>query len=220
MQALAILVDEDADHLKKVLRVLNGNDHIKVVGVAKNYRDAVIAIRELKPDIMLTDLELQDGTGLDLIREARKIHPKLQSIIVTDDVAQSSLFAALGVGAKGYILKDTLHDLIHYLNQLLGGGSPISPYMARWLVDNYRDNHQTVEGKPILSRQELEMLTLLSKGCSREEMARLSGISLNTVATYIKRIYTKLGVSSKTEAVFEAVQLGLIRIQRGSDKPN
>ncbi|OIQ00117.1 MAG: hypothetical protein AUK35_02970 [Zetaproteobacteria bacterium CG2_30_46_52] len=138
-------------------------------------------------------------------------------MIVTHDEDQTSLFQALGVGAKGYVLKECNADeMLRSLYQLIDGGSPISPRMARWLVANFQDKHQTIDGRPLLSKQELEMLRMLAKGCSREEMASVSEISVNTVATYLKRIYKKLGVNSKNEAVFEAAQLGLISIDRNS----
>jgi len=217
LRTTAILVDSDINYLKRLVRLIKGNGRICVVGVADSYPHALKLIEELKPDILLSDMQLKGGEGVNLIRQARTLQPSMKSMIVTEDEEQTSLFQALGVGAKGYILKESnAEEMLRYLYQLIDGGSPISPRIARWLVDNFQDKHQTIDGRPLLSKQELEMLRMLAKGCSRDEMASVSEISVNTVATYLKRIYKKLGVNSKNEAVFEAAQLGLISIDRNT----
>jgi DNA-binding NarL/FixJ family response regulator len=213
LAAKIIVVDRDVSFIEIIVPLIK-KKNIELAGVYKTYQHGLKAIKELQPDCMLTDFEVVGGSGLDLIRAARKLQPTLQTMIVTHSITQPDLFTALGVGAKGYVLKNThLDELSVYLDQFLDGGSPITPYMARWLVKNINDLNQTVEGKPMLSNNELSILTLLSKGCSRDEMANIQNISHNTVSTYIKRIYKKLGVGSQTEAVFEAVQLGLIRMK-------
>ena len=214
MTATVVIVDHDAKYLRKVIPQLARQEYFELLAVAKTYQEGLDALIEHSPNILLTDFDLDGGSGLDLIRASRRVLPHLQTMMLTERQCQTDLFKAIGVGAKGYVLKSvSASRLCEYIRQLIEGGSPMSPYMTRWLIDNINALNQTVEGRPSLSRQELAILTQLSKGYSRDDMAKLNDISTNTVATYIKRIYKKLGVRSKTEAVFEAVQLGLISIK-------
>jgi len=216
MSKTIILVDDNLDYLSLMSDAIAKINDIDVVAIAVDFDGGVNALHEHEPDIILSGLFLGKGdSGIDLIRTARRTQPKLQTMIVTNSDSEDYMFAALGVGAKGYLLKDMGCDsIVCCLQEMIKGDYPVSPLIDRRLDDNYHGIYRALDDTPLLSKKELAVLTMLSKGLSRKEIAEIKGLSPNTIATYIKRMYAKLGVSSKTEAVFEAVQLGLISLNR------
>lgn len=192
--------------------------------------DAMRWLDEQVPDIVLTDLGLPDGSGLDVIRRAREKHPDSEVLVITIFGDEAHVIQAIQAGAGGYLLKDTgLHALGDHLHHLRSGGSPLSPRIARLLIQQ----HQPVAPAPAprqspapreplassaaaatattpgaaLTPRELEVLTGIAKGFSYAELAELLAVSTNTVRTYIKRIYQRLSVNSRSEAVYEYNQI-------------
>ena len=132
---------------------------------------------------------------------------------------------AIEAGATGYLLKDSAPpDVIASIRALRAGGAPINPMIARLLLDRIRPADATRQttrrpaGAPAMSEREIEILRVVAKGLSLVEIAELLGISVNTVKTHVKRIYHKLAVNSRTEAVFEAHCMGLLRSIGGIDR--
>jgi DNA-binding NarL/FixJ family response regulator len=189
------------------------------VGTVKDIRAALL---ERAPDVLLVDLELPDGSGLDVIAEAVARYPKLSVMVITVFGDERRVVSAIRAGASGYLLKDDdSHEITAAIRQLLEGGSPISPAIARHLIrlfkrsDRSDSSRQSNEGRALepLTPRELEVLTLAAKGFSYGEIANMLSLTQNTVASYTKYIYEKLSVNSKTEAIYEASRLGLIERQ-------
>ncbi len=179
------------------------------------------ACRELlknRPDIMLVDLGLPDGNGADLIRQLKSMHPSSEAIVVSVFAEEDRVVAAIRAGASGYLLKDMLkEDIGASIMDVLNGGSPISPSIARYIlkalnVSSHHDGNTVSDLSVELSKREIEVLHMVSRGCSRKEIASILGLSHHTVVSHIRHIYEKLGVHSRNEAVFEACQKGLIQI--------
>jgi DNA-binding NarL/FixJ family response regulator len=174
--------------------------------------------------VLLTDLGLPDGTGLDLIRLARQHRPACECLVISMFGDEENVLASIEAGALGYIHKDAApEDIAQTVLEMKAGASPISPMIARRVLAKYRlMQGETVDTEPVnvpapethrpaLSNRELEVLELIARGFSYAEISRLKQISVHTVQSHIKGLYGKLEVHSKNEAVFEATRLGLLQ---------
>ncbi len=162
--------------------------------------------------LALVDINLPDGSGLDLVEELVLQHPETYIVMSTIFDDDHHVFSALRAGANGYLIKDQSRDSqIEMLKDIVNGQPPISPGVARRILRYFTE--QKVEQKPAaqqLTGREQEVLRLIAKGYSRPEVADLMGLTSNTVSSYTKVIYQKLNVSRRAEAVIEAIRLGLI----------
>jgi len=170
-------------------------------------------------DVLLVDLGLPDASGLDVIRRCRRMQPACAMMVLTMFGDEANMLSAFEAGAGGYLLKDgTEADLAAHVLSLHAGGSPMSPIIARQLLVRWQTR---AEARPValappqaseaLSPRESEVLNLLARGFTYTEAAQRMGVFHSTVQTHVRNIYGKLGVHNKTEAVFEARQLGLLR---------
>ncbi len=175
--------------------------------------EALLGLADHAPDVLLVDLGLPDMSGLEVIRWVAKRHPACDILVVTIFGDESHVMAALEAGARGYLLKGSLtHDIALDIRDVREGGSPLSPGIARQLLARFMPAEGEAGARDTtLSPREREILRTIAKGFSYAETARLLGITVGTVHTHLKRVYRKLAVNSKTEAVFEAGRLGLLR---------
>ncbi len=167
------------------------------------------------PNIALVDLGLPDGSGLDLLRELAKNHPAFLPVVTTIYDDDGHLFDAIAAGARGYLLKDQHADtLVRYLHRIDLGDPPLSPSIARRMLDHFA--RPRPGGEPPappgggLTAREAEVLGLLGRGLRVAEAARVLGLTPHTVAGYVKSVYRKLNISSRAEAAVEAVRRGLV----------
>lgn len=215
--AYSVLIVEDDQRFRDTFaKAVRGAHDLCLAGVANDLSAGRHLLDALKPDILLVDLGLPDGSGIELIRHAGKRLPQCESMVITVFGDDESLLCSIQAGATGYLLKDARDiDIVEQIRLLCNGGSPISPAIARRLlacVGGRSGMHASTEVLPVgLSHQEQSVLTMSAKGYSYEEIAGLMDLSRHTVQTYVKRIYRKLQVQSKTEAVYEARKLGLVR---------
>jgi DNA-binding NarL/FixJ family response regulator len=173
-------------------------------------------------DVLLTDLGLPDGSGLEVIRHAVHLHPACEPLVISMFGDEDNVLASIEAGALGYIHKDsTPADIAQTILEMKRGASPISPMIARRVLSKYRTlkpeeaapaplARTEGKGRTLLSGKEQEVLELVARGFSYAEIARLQGVSVHTIQTHIKNLYAKLAVHSKNEAVFEATRLGLL----------
>jgi DNA-binding NarL/FixJ family response regulator len=172
-------------------------------------------------DVMLTDLGLPDGSGLELIAHAAQHLSGCDSLVISMFGDEDHVLASIEAGATGYLHKDSAPaDIAQSILQLKRGQSPMSPMIARRLLAKYRSISAgqtpikpvvTEAHLPTLSKRELEVLDHISRGFSYAELAQIIHVSIHTVQTHIKNIYAKLSVHNRSEAVFEAQRLGLLR---------
>lgn len=165
--------------------------------------------------LVILDINLPDGSGIDLLREITLSYPETYGVICSIYDDDKHIFASLRAGAKGYLLKDQSREQqLDQLADIVRGRPPLSPGVARRILGYFSEGKEglceTGEHAIRLSSRETEVLTMLAKGYSRPEVAELLGITLNTVSGYTKAIYQKLNISNRAEAVVEAVKLGLI----------
>jgi DNA-binding NarL/FixJ family response regulator len=163
-------------------------------------------------DVLLTDLGLPDGSGMQVIRHARLRYPECEALVISMFGDEENVLASIEAGALGYIHKDAAPDDIAVtILEMKRGASPISPMIARRVLSKYVAMQVTpapvqasADSVGLLSVREQEVLAMIARGFSYAEISRIKGISVHTVQTHIKSLYRKLAVHSKNEAVFEA----------------
>jgi DNA-binding NarL/FixJ family response regulator len=163
--------------------------------------------------LAILDINLPDGSGIDLLREISLKSPDTYSVICSIYDDEKHIFAALRSGARGYLLKDQPRDQqLKQLKEIIHGQPPLSPGVARRILEYFSSEiSPNIDDDVVhLSNREKEVLTLIAKGYSRPEVAKLLSLTLNTVSGYTKAIYQKLNITSRAEAVIEALKLGLI----------
>lgn len=209
-----LIVEDDPVARSRLTEAVGSHPQLHVAATAGNLADALIAFDTHLPRVVLTDLGLPDGSGLDLIRKVHEAGTNAESMVLSVFGDERHVVAALKAGAKGYLLKDSPFETIATnILLLIEGGSPINPKVARFLLGQFNqwEKEEPVQDKTVtLSEREREILGLISKGYKRAEIAGLLAISSNTVGTHIKRIYEKLSVHSNIEAAQEAAYLGLL----------
>ncbi|MFO1341284.1 MAG: response regulator transcription factor [Burkholderiaceae bacterium] len=214
MTPISVLIVEDDERFRAAFAaVVADAPDLRLVGTASDLPQGLLLLRELRPDVLLVDLGLPSGSGIELIRYAHQHLPQTDVMVVTVFGDEPHVMASLEAGATGYLLKDAqAADLAEQVRMLHAGGSPISPVIARQLLLRLAPGPVALpDGEALLSPQERQVLTYSAKGFSFEEIARMLGVSRHTVMTYVKRSYRKLQVHSKTEAIYEARKLGLVR---------
>jgi DNA-binding NarL/FixJ family response regulator len=187
------------------------------VTAAMTLGEARASLARRAPRVLLTDLQLPDGHGVELIRETRQRFPGTEIMVVSILGDEESVISAITVGATGYILKDAFPtDIAATVRELVAGHSPISASIARFIVRRTQASAEPPPGPPLnttrLTPREIDILWGIAKGFSYAEIAGHLGMSRQTVPGHIKSIYRKLEVHTRGEAVFEALQQGLIKL--------
>jgi len=209
-----LVVEDDPFIRERLTQAVELHPKLQVCGNAAFYEDARSMLQNLHPDVLLTDLGLPDGDGVDLIRQASRL-AGIESIVISVFGDEQHMMSALEAGASGYLLKNSNIEAIgESIIEMLEGGSPMSPSIARTLIKRFQHTSQSLKiPEHDLTERELQVLGLIAKGLNYNEISDTLGISYHTVASHVKNIYRKLQVNSRSEAVYEAEQLGLIRIR-------
>ncbi|MCW5889048.1 MAG: response regulator transcription factor [bacterium] len=210
-----LIVEDEARTRQRLERAVGRVPDLALIAAVGSVREARAVLPE-QVDLMLVDLGLPDGDGVDLIREARRLAPGTRTMVITVFADEQHVMRAIRAGAQGYLLKDgSAQYLANAMLELLAGGSPISPAIARHLLQSVQQAAPRLPDGPVpqLSARELEILSLIAKGFRVPEVAELLKIADRTVTTHVQHIYRKLEVSSRSEAIYEAVNLGLIDLK-------
>lgn len=209
-----VLIIEDrpdiADCLCAAVRATKG---IALAAVAGDLDHGLQLLFDLKPRIVLVDIGLPDGSGVEAVRAAAQADWPVDALVISIFGDEARVIDAIRAGAKGYVLKGG--DLSHIgedIHSVLAGGSPISPAIARHLLAVLNDPRDVPapRGAPVLTNRETEILRSVSRGYKRHEIANQLGISAGTVGNHITNIYRKLEVSSNIEAVAIASRNGML----------
>jgi len=211
-----LIVEDDAAFRDRYTTILAKDAAFEVVACVGTGGEGLAMLALRKPDILLVDLGLPDISGIEIIRQASQTLPSCESMVVTVFGDEEHVLASIEAGAAGYLLKDASEtSFLSGLHELIAGGSPISPIIARRLLKRFHAESvpqvTIIDSDVTLSDREREILLLASKGYNYPEMGKLMGISPHTVTSHVKKIYRKLAVHSRGEAVFEANRMGLIR---------
>lgn len=223
MKLRVLIVDDDPAVREPFAAAVEASGDMQVIGQAATLAEGRHLLLNARPDVMLVDLGLPDGHGSELIKEAQRALPDCEAMVVTVFGDEAHVLAAIEAGATGYLLKDaTPAEIVDQLRVLKAGGSPINAVIARQMLRRSaawaqaeRSSQEPADGSAddtgLLSPREREVLQLCAKGYSYEEIAPLLNVSRHTVTSFVKRIYRKLQVHSRTEAVYEARRMGLLR---------
>ena len=214
-----LIVEDDVAFRDRFGAILSKDSAFEVVASVGTGADGLAMLDLRKPDILLVDLGLPDLSGIEVIRHASRTLPNCECMVVTVFGDEEHVLASIEAGASGYLLKDASEEsFLSSIRELIAGGSPISPIIARRLLKRFQPEPTPAKTAPAiaesdvsLSDREREILLLASKGYNYPEMGKLMGISPHTVTSHVKKIYRKLAVHSRGEAVFEAHRMGLIR---------
>ncbi len=265
MTTRVLIVEDEPEFLRRFSESVMADPRLRLVGAVSTGRAALALLDVEPPDVILVDLGLPDIHGTEVIRQATRRHPGCDCIVVTLFADDANVMASLEAGATGYLLKDASNErIVAAIQEVLEGGAPISPSIARRVLARFRQGAAAAAGTgpaPVgapgaaavpsaggvggtgasgvstksaasaasapphaaaapgaapqaaaspLSERETQILQLVAKGFSFDTVGEVLSISPHTVVTHVKKIYRKLAVHSRGEAVYEASQMGLL----------
>jgi DNA-binding NarL/FixJ family response regulator len=208
---IRVAIIEDQARTREGLRALiASSDGLECMGAWGSMEDALAADWRAKPNVVLVDLGLPGMSGIEGIALLRRRCPEAALVVLTVYEDNDRVFRALCAGANGYLLKNTAPaKLVESLREANRGGAPMSPEIARLVIEVFRRVHPPEKATYNLTPQELRLLKLLVEGHSYKTAAGQMGVSVNTIAFHIQNIYGKLQVHSKSEAVARALNANL-----------
>ena len=200
---VSVSIVEDNDQLRATLaRVINRAEGFRCASQHASAEEALKELPQIAPDVVLMDINLPGMNGVECVRQLKPLLPKTQIVMLTVYEDTENIFNALAAGATGYLLKRTSKDeLLSAIREVQAGGSPMTAHIARKVVQSFQRPVPAVQPTENLSDREREVLELLSQGFLYKEIADKLGVGYETVHTYIRRIYEKLQVRTRTEAV-------------------
>ena len=201
--SIAVAIVEDDVPAREILAGwIRNADGFRCVGEFDDAETALAKLPHEKPSVVLFDINLPGMNGIECVRRLKPRLPDTQFVMVTVYEDANHIFNALSAGASGYLLKQMRrNELLEALKDAHAGGSPMSSQIARKVVQSFRRNESEIAGTNDLSPREREVIELLARGYLYKEIAELLKISVQTVNTYIRRIYEKLHVRSRAQAV-------------------
>jgi DNA-binding NarL/FixJ family response regulator len=195
------VVEDDARVRASLARLIDGAPGFRCVSQHASAESALEELPAVRPDVVLMDINLPGLSGVECVRRLKTIVPDVQVVMLTVYEDTDLIFAALAAGATGYLLKRTPPDeLLGGIRDVHRGGSPMTGHIARKVVRSFQDA-EVGQDEDVLSPREREVLDHLAQGYLYKEIAARLAISYDTVHTYVRRIYEKLQVHSRTEAV-------------------
>lgn len=202
------IVDDDPKLRGSITRFIDGSEGFRCVS---NYGSAAAALQHLpedKPDVVLMDINMPGMSGIECVERLKSRMPELQIVILTVYEDTDKIFKALSAGATGYLLKRMPPaKLLESIREVHAGGSAMSSSIARKVVASFQKTAPTSETQVHLSPREQTVLDCLAKGLTYKQIADQLDISIDTIRTYLRRIYEKLHVQSRTEAVAKYMRL-------------
>lgn len=191
------IIEDDSMIRESYSYLITNSEGFEVVGAYKSYEEAAKNFLNIRPDVILLDVELPGINGIEALPKIKKLLPAVQILILTVYENNETVFDALSQGASGYLTKNTASNkIIEAIKEVLEGGAPMSAGVARLVINSFQRNQNSP-----LSKRETEVLENVSLGKSRRRIADELFIDMETVKTHIKNIYQKLDVHSKADAI-------------------
>lgn len=205
------LVEDEDEVRERLISLINNDEHFELLNASADMKSGIANLVKYKPDILLTDLGLPDGSGIDIIKAIEKNNLHCEAMVISGFQDEHHVFKALEAGAKAYILKhDKSQKITDAILAMMKGGAPISPVIARLMLQKFQPTQPSLQLTEVLTERQVKILKLVSQGFSSKEISEKLSISYYTVTTHIKNIYNKLQVNSRAEALHEATKLGLL----------
>jgi DNA-binding NarL/FixJ family response regulator len=210
---IKVAIIEDLRDIREGLAaLLNGTEGYRCVGKFGSVEEALRNLQRDLPDVILSDIGLPGMDGIEGVRIIKEKHPEMTILMLSVYNDNERIFDALCAGACGYLLKKTPPArIVESLNEALGGGAPMSPEIARKVITLFRDVRPPERVDYDLTPHETRLLKLLIDGHTKKTAAAEIGVSVNTVSFHLKRVYEKLQVHSKSEAVAKALKNRIVR---------
>lgn len=198
-----LLLADDHPMIRTAIEVLLRETSYEIVGVAASGAETLAAVEQLKPDVLLLDLQMPDGTGMDVFRELKSKSGAPRMIILTAAIDDASLMEAKSLGASGMVLKSSDPAyIIECLDRVSRGGQWIDPELAE-RVQELSDTFGS-SGRPALAPRERQLVRFVRQGLRNREIAKQLGVTEGTVKVYLHAVFDKLGVSNRTELAIRA----------------
>lgn len=203
-----MLVDGETIVREMLAKRLSEDDNLQVVSAVGSISEANAALKEVSPDIIILEVNLRDGSGISWVRDLKTSHPKIKIVFLTLDPSERTALMAIGIGADGYFLKlNSLDKLLYIISEVISGqyaydSTVVVPIVRRFAKMYCGD--LAAEGAPemdLLSEREKEIASLASQGLSNEQIAELTFVTVSTVKTHLRRIYKRLGISSRRQLI-------------------
>jgi DNA-binding NarL/FixJ family response regulator len=205
------VVEDHADYRMGMDLILRSSPSCMCVGQFARAEDLMDVFDELHPDVVLMDIGLPGISGIEATSTLKERYPHTEVIILTVFEDNDSVFRAICAGASGYITKPVMPQaLIEAIDQAFNGGTPMSPHIARRVIELFRQHVPPPKADYQLTPREVEVLTYLTQGYDYKQIAEKLFVSLFTVNAHIRHIYEKLHVHSKSQAVAKALKEGMV----------
>lgn len=196
------IVEDDSENQKSLKLMIESSGELFCRGVFENAESFADKFKHLDVDVVLMDINLPGNSGIECVKESKKIKPNVEFLMCTHLEDADKIFAALRVGATGYILKNTTTEkLIEAIKEIYAGGSPMTPQIARKVIKAFPEDEKDSKLLSSLTKREREIADLLERGYPYKIVADKLTISIETVRTRIRDIYSKLQVHSRTDAL-------------------
>jgi two-component system, NarL family, response regulator DegU len=212
---IRVLLADDHRMLREGLRRSLTEEGFEILGEAENGEQAVAMAAELSPDIVLMDVSMPEMDGVEATQIIRQETPNVQVIMLTMHADKEVLAEAIRAGASGYLVKDcSTEEVAEAIRLAISGDTVLSPQLAATMLDEVRrlDVPDAPEEDRVVTKREEEVLQLIADGCSTPEVAEQLYISQKTVKNHLASIYQKLDARDRTQAVLQAVRMGIVHL--------
>jgi DNA-binding NarL/FixJ family response regulator len=209
VSTLPVFLLDDHDIVRKGVRaLLESEGDIEIVGEASSISDARRLLADLQPRVLVLDIQLPDGSGVEFCRELHTLSPGTRALVLTSDEGEESIAAAMKAGAVGYILKQVEGtSLLSAVRTVARGNSLIDPSLARRMISWMEQTNESPEELAGLTEQQLRILALIAEGLTNKEIGNRLYLAEKTVKNHVTRILAKLGVQRRTQAALLASRL-------------
>lgn len=212
-QIRVFLADDHAVVRKGIEALLGTEEGMEVVGTAANGEEAVVRVAHLQPDVILLDLQMPKKSGIEAIAEIKEDNPHARILVLTSFSEDDKVFAAIKAGALGYILKDASpHELLTAIRNVHQGKSSLDPEIALKVIHELKKPSGLPLTEEPLTARELEILRLVARGLSNQQVAEELVISERTARTHISNILAKLHLANRTQAALYALRHGIAQL--------
>ena len=202
MRINVVIVEDDTDIRQSLEEIISSSGEMNCVAAFPNAEEFIESFKYINADVVLMDINLPGKDGIKAVEELKPLKPKVQYLMCTSYEEPEKTFKSLCAGATGYLVKNcTPEKLFEAIKDIYNGGSPMSPQIARLVVTSFNQKQATSDAFELLTEREKEILLHLDKGFQYKEIASKLFLSVETIRTYVRHIYEKLQVHTRTDAL-------------------